>query len=335
MLRFVLPVLAALLLGVFASGALAETLKIPNTKPEEVRSKTALKPAHAYKITASGRVSDWPDDWVAAVAGPEAASWDGFGVDAIWCYAQWRCGDGLLWRQLRVKRAAEAWGDGYGQGLDQFAGLQEPPDYTPGVDRYRFVVRGIKGRLDFATWDAFALKSHAGNKGAFKVTITDLGTPLPTFTGGESFWGFLEEARRVDQRIRRAISKEIKLVRKAKTKARRTAALRRLQRRIKALDGFRVQMIALIVDAKDLQQPPFESPLHEELARCIDHAWDYSYEWKGRELNRLEKLTRALRSRNERAIRARQEALDDAFSEGNDTYWLAARCVNRGGVRST
>lgn len=171
---------AIALVAAFAQSALAktETLTVSNTKPKAVRSTTVLKPDHIYSITASGRISDWDDDYVAAVGGPKAASWDGFGVDAIWCYAEWRCGEGALWRQLRVKRASgKSWsrGSGVGLGLDEFAGLEEPP--APSKDhRYTVQVTGVRGKLDFATWDAFVLGSHGGNKGFFRVTIKDLGT---------------------------------------------------------------------------------------------------------------------------------------------------------------
>lgn len=185
---------------VFAVGALAETearlantetITVSNTKPVSVTSKTVLDPAHRYRILAKGRISDWPN-------APE----DGFGVDALYCYAQWRCPGNYLWRQLRIKLADDEWGPSWGQGLDEFGGETDHITYNP-AHVYAVEVTGVEGRLEFATWDAFVLKSHPGNKGAFTVEITDLGGGVICRVGGRA--GAAAPDRRFGRSLRATI----------------------------------------------------------------------------------------------------------------------------------
>jgi hypothetical protein len=70
------------------SSASSETLTIPNDKPVKVKT-AALEKGRWYLIEASGVFSDWGDHKD--------------GVDAVWCYAEWRCGkEGQAWNQLRI-----------------------------------------------------------------------------------------------------------------------------------------------------------------------------------------------------------------------------------------
>jgi len=107
----------------------------------------ALDATHEYRITASGTISDW--------CPPSAKSKDdcsygspfaiGQGVDALYCYATWRCPTPEPWRQLRIN----------GKGLDELAGLAEIPKYDAG-HTYEVVVSGISGRLSLVTSDGVA-----------------------------------------------------------------------------------------------------------------------------------------------------------------------------------
>ena len=75
--------------GEKTSSAPAETLTIPNDKPLKIKSATVLEKGRWYVIEASGVMSDWGDYKD--------------GVDAVWCYAEWRCGkEGQAWNQLRI-----------------------------------------------------------------------------------------------------------------------------------------------------------------------------------------------------------------------------------------
>ena len=101
----------------------AETLVVPNTKPVKVSSKTSLSKGRWYIIEASGVFNDWGN-------APD-------GIDAVWCYAEWRCGkNGEVWNQLRID----------GKGMTDIAG--SPIPYNPEhVYRVRYQGQGAPVEL--------------------------------------------------------------------------------------------------------------------------------------------------------------------------------------------
>jgi hypothetical protein len=137
------------------------------TQGAPVTSKTVLVASHKYRLDVSGTVSYWcPKNdpttcfWPAALPppAPPHPSVELSGVDALYCYAAWRCPTPELWRPLQVN----------GMGLDQFAGLEGKIPYNGG-HTYTVTVTGVSGTLSFA--DAASTPT-----GSFTVTITDLGT---------------------------------------------------------------------------------------------------------------------------------------------------------------
>jgi hypothetical protein len=69
-------------------GNLLETIFVPADQPDPVYTNMMLEQGKSYTIEASGVYSCWSDH-------PEG------GVDAYYCYAEWRCGtSGEAWNQL-------------------------------------------------------------------------------------------------------------------------------------------------------------------------------------------------------------------------------------------
>ena len=126
-----------------ARGKLLETLIIPNDKPVKITSTTVLENGRWYIIEASGVISDW--------------SHVQEGVDAVWCYAEWRCGkEGQLWNQLRIDD----------KGMPDIAGKSIP--YNPQhVYQVRYLGKGK--RVEFYCSDAQG--SWQDNSGSFTVKI--------------------------------------------------------------------------------------------------------------------------------------------------------------------
>ena len=171
---FLLAASLTLALAVLAAGAhsaprrAAETVVVSNTNADPVQSQT-LQPDHRYRITATGTISDWCPDTAAAASDCSNGSplAIGAGVDALYCYATWRCPQNELWRQLQVN----------GQGLDELAGQPGKIPYSPS-HTYSVTVTSLSGPLQLVTGDG----SREDNSGAFHVTIADLGVsaePVP------------------------------------------------------------------------------------------------------------------------------------------------------------
>jgi hypothetical protein len=108
-------------------------------------------------------------DWCAATSCPAGDPGDvaqpNVGVDALYCYAKWRCGaTPQLWRQLRVN----------GKGLDEFAGVAGKLPYSAG-HVYAVVACGTGGKLSLVSSDA-AAGSTGDNSGSFTVEISKAGS---------------------------------------------------------------------------------------------------------------------------------------------------------------
>ncbi len=141
-----------------APARVLETVTIPNLGGQAVTT-SALEEDHRYRITASGTVSDWCP---ATATKPEDCSFGSpleiaQGVDALYCYAAWRCATPQLWRQLRFN----------GVGLDQLAGKEIPYSTS---HSYTVEVEDLSGPLTLHSTDG-----GTDNSGAFTVTISDLG----------------------------------------------------------------------------------------------------------------------------------------------------------------
>ncbi len=137
--------------GVGTPAGLLETLIIPNDKPGKVTSQAVLEKDRWYLIEASGVVSDW--------------SHVKEGVDAAWCYAEWRCGkQGEPWNQLRIDE----------KGLTELAGgtLIPSPDHV-----YRLRYKSQGKRLEVYSTDA--QNSWSDNSGSFTVKIFQEGATAP------------------------------------------------------------------------------------------------------------------------------------------------------------
>lgn len=124
-------------------GNLLETMVVPNDKPVKIFSKTFLEKGRWYVIEASGVISDW--------------SHVKEGVDAVWCYAEWRCGkQGEVWNQLRID----------GKGMTEIVG-QTIPYHPQHVYQVRFQGQGRPVEL----YCIDAQSSWSDNSGAFTVKI--------------------------------------------------------------------------------------------------------------------------------------------------------------------
>lgn len=148
-----------------AVGLVFETITVSNSHMGTVKSRMVLQPNHRYRITVSGTVSDWCP--ASAASSQECGHGSplaiGTGVDALYCYATWRCPTPVLFRQLWVN----------GKGLDQLAGR---PGRVPYSRRhvYSVEVTRLSGRLSLVSASA-AGHSTTDNSGAFSVELVDLG----------------------------------------------------------------------------------------------------------------------------------------------------------------
>ena len=141
-----------------------DTLTVSNVSPVPVYSSLSLLPGHLYKVQVDGTVSDWCTDTSCPAGDPAAVAQPAVGVDALYCYAQWRCPTPQNWAALKVN----------GMGLDQLTLPSHPiPGYSD-THSYTAYVAGIQGRLSFVAADA-AKGSSSDNSGQFAVTIADLG----------------------------------------------------------------------------------------------------------------------------------------------------------------
>ncbi|MBI2372102.1 MAG: hypothetical protein HYV08_18040 [Deltaproteobacteria bacterium] len=128
--------------SVVAAG-LVETLIVPNDKPVKILSRNVLERGQWYTIEASVEFSDW--------------SHVKDGVDAVWCYAEWRCGrQGQAWDQLRID----------GKGMTEIAG--QPIPYNP-QHVYRVRYGGQGRQVELYLIDAQG--SWSDNSGSITVKI--------------------------------------------------------------------------------------------------------------------------------------------------------------------
>ncbi len=124
-------------------GGLLETLIVPNDKPVKITSSNVLERGQWYTIEASGVISDWSNVRD--------------GVDAVWCYAEWRCGkNGEIWNQLRIND----------KGMTDIAGRAIPynPDHV-----YKVRYQGEGKRIELYCIDAQG--SWSDNSGWLTVKI--------------------------------------------------------------------------------------------------------------------------------------------------------------------
>ena len=140
-----------------SQAGLLETLEVPNTKPVKVLSRTVLEAGREYIVEASGTFDDWGNT-------PH-------GVDAVWCFAEWRCGKkGEVWDQLRIND----------KGMTELAGQSIP--YNPN-HVYQVRIKGQGKPAELYMSDAQG--SWTDNLGGTTVRIYAAGTPgAPT---GQSF----------------------------------------------------------------------------------------------------------------------------------------------------
>ena len=125
------------------SERLLETLRVSNTNPNAIQSSFQTRPGATYRIEAEGVIS----------------CWDGKtdGVDPVWCYAEWRCGNGAVWDHLRIN----------GKGMTDWAGHEIP--YNPG-HIYEVRIQGDGNPIVLGCADALA-GSYGDNAGEFTVRI--------------------------------------------------------------------------------------------------------------------------------------------------------------------
>lgn len=135
-----------------------EELVVPNTKPVKLLSQTVLEAGKTYVIEACGTFDDW---------GNKA-----YGIDAVWCFAEWRCGrEGLAWNQLRIDE----------KGMTEIAGQNIP--YNPRhVYRVNYVGQGKP--VQFYLSDAQA--SWEDNLGEATVRIYGSAAAVGVATGSTS-----------------------------------------------------------------------------------------------------------------------------------------------------
>jgi hypothetical protein len=125
------------------AGTHVDSLIIPNDKPEKITSLINLEKGVTYTIRASGVISDWSDKIE--------------GVDAVWCYAEWRCGaEGLPWNQLRID----------GKGMSDIAGHTIP--FNPS---HVYEVQYIGQGKPITLWMYDAQGSSGNNTGSIYVDI--------------------------------------------------------------------------------------------------------------------------------------------------------------------
>lgn len=131
---------------------LIETLRVPADRPETVRTRTRLTDGYVYLIEASGVFSVW--------------SGHREGVDAVWCYATWRCGEGEAWNQLRIDGSSLS-----DIEAEMYGGLATKP-YDRG-HVYSVLYFGRGKPLELSILDA--QKSWTDNSGGLEVRLYRFG----------------------------------------------------------------------------------------------------------------------------------------------------------------
>lgn len=126
------------------TGGGSASLTVSNDKPVKVATSFATRKGATYIIEASGVISDWSDK--------------SDGVDAVWCYAEWRCGKGEPWQQLRIDD----------RGLMEITGQTIPYNAS---HTYRIEAPGTGAPFVFHMSDAQG--SSSDNSGAIQVTVTE------------------------------------------------------------------------------------------------------------------------------------------------------------------
>ena len=172
----------ALVLGGTASARglrAADSITVSNTVSTAVSSGIALDPTHRYRLVATGTVSDWCTTSSCPAGNADQTAQPNVGVDALYCYAKWRCPTPELWRQLQVNS----------MGIDQLAKMDGKIAYSGGHS-YTIEFTGVSGKLSFVAADAVG--SAGDNSGSFKVQLTDLGA-----SGASSSTGKVDAAAAV------------------------------------------------------------------------------------------------------------------------------------------
>jgi|GEM_PF-2511341 len=143
----VLTIIRILTLSAVCCGsAYAGTYEVPNTQPKKITTET-LEKGRWYTLRAKGEVSDWKeyDD----------------GVDAVWCYAEWRCQregkDRLPWQQLRIND----------KGMMDIAGKAIPYN-----ESHVYEVQILGEGQPLTLYMSDAMHSSSNNKGSIFVTLT-------------------------------------------------------------------------------------------------------------------------------------------------------------------
>src|ERR1700741_2054141 len=139
--------------GTPSSSAFGESLTVSNTAGP-VHTSAATEQGAVYEISASGVVSDWSDHQD--------------GVDAVYCYGQWRCAQPEAWNQLRID----------GKGMTEIAGHDIPYN---GGHSYSVEFTGDGAPIEFYMSDA--MSSAGDNSGAIQVTVTKLRDAPPGGNG--------------------------------------------------------------------------------------------------------------------------------------------------------
>ncbi len=154
--RIVGAAVIVLVAAIAPSAAFAESLTVSNTATTPIQTSFATEQGAIYEISASGVVSDW----------------DGHqdGVDAVWCYGEWRCPQPQAWNQLRIDD----------QGMSDIAGHEIPYN---GGHSYSVEFTGDGAPIKFYMADAIG--SAGDNSGAIQVTVTKL-RDAPSGNGGNN-----------------------------------------------------------------------------------------------------------------------------------------------------
>jgi hypothetical protein len=167
-----LAVVVSAIAATAATARSTETVVVSNTSAKPVSSSTVLERGIRYRLVASGTVSDWCGKTGCPAGNADQVAQPNVGVDALYCYAKWRCATPELWRQLRVN----------GKGLDEAAGFAGKVPYSAS-HRYAVEICGTGSKLSLVSSDA-AAGSTADNSGAFRLQVTRLAAssacPKPT-----------------------------------------------------------------------------------------------------------------------------------------------------------
>lgn len=133
--------------GIGAGTPEARVAKLVVSNKEAKRYRTPFNTDRnkLYSIEVSGVISDWGEYRD--------------GIDAVWCYAAWRCGPGgEAWQQLRIDD----------KGMSELAARAIP--YNP-QHIYRIDIPGTGAPFEFYAIDAQG--SPNDNSGAFEVLVTE------------------------------------------------------------------------------------------------------------------------------------------------------------------